>query len=322
MSLTISVVIPCYNAAEYLVEAVSSVHRQTRPPVEIIVVDDGSTDGSAELAAGLDGVRVLVQRANGGPGAARNVGTAAARGDVIAWLDADDRWEAEHLACLAELLERHPSASVAFSRARQFGERNGEWPRLIPSELALDPFWTALGWCLALPSATAVRRDALLSVGGFDESLRVAEDFELWIRLARRGHLFICSDAVTCEWRQHGGNTETMHYSRAEYEVRHRLWRAESLAASDPEYVARLGKALGDIWERRLDDAWHMRSRAVMEFQLSMERFVPDGSDRGRAWRRKAILLPVLPLLDRARAHARRLGRAVRGGAAAGMTHE
>src|SRR5271157_3647324 len=100
----ISVIIPCYNAEPFLAEAIVSVLKQTCPVGEILVVDDGSTDRSAEIARSY-GARVISMGRNSGHAAARNAGVDAARGDLLAWLDADDYWDAIHCEVVCGLLE-------------------------------------------------------------------------------------------------------------------------------------------------------------------------------------------------------------------------
>jgi glycosyltransferase involved in cell wall biosynthesis len=188
---SVSVVIPSYNAATYLPQALASIRTQLRAPDEIVVVDDGSTDDSPELARRA-GARVLRTPTNGGPAAARNLGIREARGDVVAFLDADDLWEPTHLAVLLQLLERHPSAVLAFSRERRIGGWEGEHPRVLPENEAVDAFWPLLRKNFIPQMGVVARRDALSAVGGYDESMRYAEDYDLWLRLALR-FPFLCT---------------------------------------------------------------------------------------------------------------------------------
>src|SRR5687768_8248493 len=117
---TVSVVIPCHNGEAFLEETLLSVRAQLRQPDEIIVVDDASTDGSAEIARRL-GATCIPTGVNVGLPAARNFGIRHARGSLIALLDADDVWLPDHLRSVVDLLERHPETGVGFGRVRLFG---------------------------------------------------------------------------------------------------------------------------------------------------------------------------------------------------------
>lgn len=310
---TVSVVIPCYNAGPYLAEALASVLGQTRAPDEVIVVDDRSTDGSAEVARG-HGVRVLTTPTNSGAAAARNLGAREARGELIAWLDADDVWEPEHLATVAPLAERFPEAAVAFSRTRAFGAgASDEWVALIPEGRPVDAFRESLGRTIVPQNTAVVRRAALLAVGGYDESLRVAEDYDVWLRLSRR-YPFVCTHAVTCRLRRHAEQTsrDVYRYWRAEYEVRQRF-RARAIAEEPAEFVARLEAGERAVWEQHLRTAWFGRSPAAMRFHLSMHDRVPGSVAVRRRWLLRAALLPLARLWDALPPGFRRIRRRGRG---------
>ena len=314
--MTVSVVIPCYNAAAYVGEAVASALRQTRPPDEVLVVDDGSTDGSPDVARRA-GARVVATPRNAGASAARNVGAREARGELVAWLDADDYWDDVHLATVVPLLERFPEAVLAFSRVQLFGAREGEWPALLPEGRAVDAFAACLRRCVLPQNAVVVRRAALLDAGGYDESMPSAEDYDLWLRLSR-AFPFVCTHDITGHWRQHDRNLggDLLRYQRNEYESRWRLWR--NVAAS-PEPAegngapalwrdrAALGAAMRHIWIGHLLTAWWMRDRTHMAFHLSMRHLVPESDALHATWRRRARLLPLARAYDRLRAGARAL---------------
>jgi glycosyltransferase involved in cell wall biosynthesis len=199
--LSISVVIPAFNRAALIREALSSVRSQTREPLETIVVDDASTDETAEVAERA-GARVIRLSANRGAAAARNEGIRAAAGEAIALLDSDDRWESHHLATVATLLEENPGAAAAGCAIRLVGARSGIWKGRIPEGPPVVVIREAFKDWLTPTSTTMVLRDALLAIGGFDESERYSEDFDLWLRLARRFR-FVASREVTANWRVH-----------------------------------------------------------------------------------------------------------------------
>jgi Glycosyl transferase family 2 len=180
----VSVIIPTYQRRENAMRAVQSVFRQTFRNFELIVVDDGSTDGTAEALAGLDPRLYYHWQENRGVGAARNAGITVARGEIVAFLDSDNRWLPHHLAIVTAVLNQNPEAvlvSTCFRfqpQGRDPAER-AEVVDLLPRLLLGNP--------VGYVSCIAVRRPALADVGGFDERLPVWEDSDLWLRLAMHG---------------------------------------------------------------------------------------------------------------------------------------
>lgn len=172
----ISVIIPVHNGARYLAEAIRSVQFQTLPPDEIIVVDDGSTDASAEVARAFGPpVRVLTQ-ANLGPAAARNLGVVHATGDLLAFLDADDLWLPDKLARQAEVLRTDPMCEAVLGRVENFISPELDEPqaaRLAKTAAQSGEFSSG---------ALLIRRDAFLRVGWFDAGLRHGEFIDWWAR--------------------------------------------------------------------------------------------------------------------------------------------
>lgn len=194
----VSVIMPAYNAAPYIAEAIRSVLDQNYPDIELIVVDDGSQDGTPEIARGF-GERVrLFERPNGGPAAARNFGFSVARGEFIAFLDADDLWLPGKLASQVAHLRAHPEIGVVFGKfLRWYGRADGRFD--APPAPQDDSTGGAIvsdqsGWIYTellfdniVHIITAViRREVLDIVGGFDETLRTGEDYDFWLRVSRR----------------------------------------------------------------------------------------------------------------------------------------
>ena len=184
---TVSVVIPARNAEPTLARALVSARNQTVAPLEIVVVDDASTDATSEIASAY-GAHVVRLTKRGGAAAARNAGIAAAQGRWIAFLDADDEWLATKLEKQLALVGRAPSFVFCASHevapsgqvmgdtdgGRQVTEGEGAWKALLAGNF------------VATPTVLAPRA-LLLELGGFDESLKVAEDQDMWIRLALAG---------------------------------------------------------------------------------------------------------------------------------------
>lgn len=183
----VSVIIPSFNRRALVREAVASVLAQVGVALEVVVVDDGSTDGTGEALEAEFGDRVrLVRQVRRGVAAARNAGARLATGDWIALLDSDDLWLPGKLAAQAAFHAGHRDLLV--SQTDEIWLRNGVRvnPRKVHEKPSGDIFVPSLERCLVSPSAVMLRRDLFASVGGFDESLTVCEDYDLWLRLAAR----------------------------------------------------------------------------------------------------------------------------------------
>lgn len=192
MSARVSVIIPTYNRAEYLVRAIESVLRQTLAVSEVIVVDDESTDSTGERLRPYSSRITYIRQKNAGPAAARNRGIAAAKGDYIAFLDSDDLWLPEKNARQMELFRADPAVAVCHTAADLIDDRDAVVERLSdePGFVQSGDVWRAmLLWkCRVLLSSLALKRECLREVGGFDESLCTGEDSHFIIRCARRYH--------------------------------------------------------------------------------------------------------------------------------------
>ncbi len=182
----VSVVIPTFNRRTLVREAVASVCNQRGAAYEVIVVDDGSSDGTAVALQAEFGRRVDVLRtANRGVAAARNAGVAACHGDRIAFLDSDDLWLPDKLATQVSFFAAHPEAQIC--QSEEVWVRNGV--RVNPCTRHCKPsgdiFEPSLRLCLVSPSAVMLRRSLFERVGGFDESLPACEDYDFWLRILR-----------------------------------------------------------------------------------------------------------------------------------------
>ncbi len=193
----VTVVMPTFDKAPYVGEAVASVLAQTDPAFELVVVDDGSTDGSAavaEAAARGDArVRVLRQR-NGGVSAARNAGIDAARTAWVALIDADDVWRPGFLAAVRAAIDAHPDAAMvaagyAFASAHDDASVAPAAAEGVAAPVRTDllALWARLQACPVHASAVAVRRDAIRAAGGFPVGMSLGEDLLTWLNLAEAG---------------------------------------------------------------------------------------------------------------------------------------
>jgi glycosyltransferase involved in cell wall biosynthesis len=197
-AVPVSVVIPAYNVEDCLARAIGSVLAQTSPPAEILVVDDGSSDGTRRVAEKF-GERIrLVSHPHAGAAAARNLGIAASSEKLVAFLDADDEWLDSKLARQVPL-HSDPELVFSFSRSNEFsiaGEDLGDTFADFRASRGADAWRSLLAVnCIATPTVIARRAD-LVAVGGFDRRLKVAEDQDMWIRLALRGPIDFIDESL------------------------------------------------------------------------------------------------------------------------------
>jgi glycosyltransferase involved in cell wall biosynthesis len=227
---SVSVVMPCFNAGPYITAAIDSVLAQRyEGPLEILVVDDGSTDASVSVAAAKPQVRVL-QQSNQGPAAARNRGIQAATGELIAFLDADDQWLPGSLLPRVLCLVQRPEIGVAFADftrwtpADDAGGQEREVPERLPAftDEAVRSGWLypeiLLDTIVHIITAV-VRREVFVVVGDFDVGLRMGEDYQFWIRAAQQFR-FAKLDLLAARYRLHAsGTTRVPRAENHEYRV-------------------------------------------------------------------------------------------------------
>ena len=184
----VSVVIPAFNAGAFLGDAISSVLSQGGPSLELIVVDDGSTDSTAAVGGSFPEVR-LISRANGGIGAARNTGLREASAPLVAFVDADDTWPAGRLKALMAALTE--GLDAVFGQVVQFGGGRGE--------TAPQP--------ALLAGTMLIRRDAVARIGYFDETVKVGEFIDWWARAEEAGVRWKQIPEIVLRRRIHTTNT-------------------------------------------------------------------------------------------------------------------
>lgn len=190
----VSVIVPAFNAESVLAEAIRSVDEQGYDDLEIAIVDDGSTDGTAAVAAALGGRVRCLRQENRGPSAARNAGLAATAGEIVAFLDADDLWPERSLEVRLEFLASKRDCTIVSGRVRDL------WPDLLgPGRHQLDPPRAVHSFNVG---CALFRRSLFGAIGGFDETLRYGEDVDLLVRAAARGLRRHCLDDVTLIYRR------------------------------------------------------------------------------------------------------------------------
>jgi glycosyltransferase involved in cell wall biosynthesis len=193
----VSVIIPVFNGDRFLREAVESVLAQKHSPLEIIVVDDGSTDGTAEVARSLPETVRYLHQTNQGPAAARNRGIECAQGDLIAFADADDLWPEAKLELQLPYLINDPAIEIVLGRIQpvllsRIGETEAE-------EFGEPAFSVNLG-------SAIMRKSVFERVGLFDQTMRYSEDVDWFMRVREAGAAIKTIDAVTLFYRQHEEN--------------------------------------------------------------------------------------------------------------------
>jgi glycosyltransferase involved in cell wall biosynthesis len=258
----VSVVIPAFNAAGVLRTAIESVLGQTRPPLECIVVDDGSTDSTGEVAASYGDKVRPAREPNRGAAAARNRGAQLARGELLAFLDADDRWLDRRLERQLEVIDSRPEVSAVMcgtelvdADLQPLGVIH-QSPELSAQEMVLcrSPM-------VSTGSNLLITRECFEDVGGFDENLPSsagAEDWLMIFRLVERGVLTTIPDPLV-QYRIHGGNTSTSA-ARLEAdmtEVFDRIYSQQQLAPG----VARVRRRAYANLHRMLAGAYYVEGR-------------------------------------------------------------
>jgi|SRR3974390_126573 len=229
----VSVVIPCYNTARFVAEAVESVFSQTYRDYEVVVVNDGSPD-TPELEQALAPWRdkiTYVHTEHCGLSVARNNGIQASRGELIALLDSDDVWEPTFLQVLVGLFEKNPGTDVVYSDAVLFGLTDSLGQTLMnlfppQEEITFESILFSRAWVFVI--SCIVRREVLLQVGGFDQDLRYAEDLDLWLRIAHGGYKFLPYSQPLVRYRKRAGSL-TAECS-PDQEIRRRIQLYERLS--------------------------------------------------------------------------------------------
>ena len=227
----VSVVIPTFNRISMLGEAVKSVREQSLPPRQLIVVDDGSSDGTWDWLQSQKGLIALRQE-NRGSAAARNFGAAVAETEYLAFLDSDDLWLPKKLEVQTAFLEENPE--YGFCQTEEAWYRDGV--RVNPMKKHAKPsgqvFEACLGRCLISPSGVMFRREFFEELGGFDESFEVCEDYELWLRASLRSPFRTLEEPLTVKRGGHADQLSQTRWGMDRFRVRalEKLLGQEALA--------------------------------------------------------------------------------------------
>ena len=200
----VSVIIPTYNGARFLSDAIDSALNQTYSRVEVIVVDDGCTDETPQITARYADRITCVRQENAGTAAARNTGIQHSSGELIALLDHDDRWLPHKLERQVCCFAADADVGMVHTGGRVFDFKTG----VITSEFVARPLMDAhdlLAWCQVACASTMFRRASIAQIGMFDPDLRGTDDWDMWIRIATFYKVVGCQEILT-ELRNHDGN--------------------------------------------------------------------------------------------------------------------
>ena len=276
MTVIVSIIMPCHNAAAHLPASVGSVLAQTFGDWELIAVDDGSSDGTlAWLQAQADKrIRPLTQP-NQGVSAARNAGLAAARGRYVAFLDADDTWAAGFLEKMLVGLQAHPDLALAYCGWQNVGLPGGRGEPFVPPDYEnASKAETLFAGCRWPIHAALVKRAAILAAGGFDPALKNAEDYALWLRIATTAPIARVPE-VLAFYHFHGAAQASSNKARA---ALHHLHAQLHYLAKNPDFHAALGKrrarelTLGELLKRGYACYWDRDITAARQiFRVAMK---------------------------------------------------
>ena len=217
----VSVIIPTFNREHKVVRAISSVLYQTFTDFEIIVVDDGSTDGTQDAVARFGRMITCIGHStNRGVSAARNTGIRRSGSPLIAFLDSDDYWLPEKLAVQVSFFDRHPRARAC--QTEEIWIRKGR--RVNPMKKHLKPsgdiFAPSLKLCLVSPSAVMLKRSVFEEVGLFDEDLPACEDYDLWLRIACRYPTYLIKEQLVVREGGHPDQLSTRYKGMDRFRIK------------------------------------------------------------------------------------------------------
>jgi len=263
----ISVIMPCFNGSKFLNRSIESVFNQTYSNIELIVVNDGSTDDSLAILNTLRDPRlIIINQENTGVCKARNRAITQAKGEFIAFLDADDTWESECLFKLYQAFIKRPETVLAYCGWQNIGLPGGRGDPFIPPDYEkLNKLELLFKNCCWPIHAALTRRCAIDEAGGFDESLLTSEDFLLWLKIASQ-HVICLVPEVLAYYHFHGGEQATQ--KTAKTAINH--WLAQKTFLQDnPTLKAKFDKKLlaklmhGELLRRAYECYWKRDLKAA-----------------------------------------------------------
>lgn len=289
---TVSIIMPCYNAAAHIPQSVGSVLSQTFANWELIAVDDGSSDGTLAWLQAQTEPRLRVHsQTNQGVSAARNAGLGLARGQYVAFLDADDTWDPTFLEKLLAGLESRTDAVLAYCGWQNMGLSGPRGEPFIPPDYAtLAQRETLFAGCRWPVHAALTRREAIIAAGCFDPRLKNAEDYALWLEIAGTTAIMRIPE-VLAHYHFHGGAQASNNHARA---ALHLLDAQQAYLARYPDFATQLGRArrrellYGNLLKQGYENYW---KRNLPAARTIFRRVMRVGYGRARDW---FYMLPAL----------------------------
>ena len=268
VSPLVTVVIPTYNRASFLREAIDSVLEQTFRSFELIVVDDGSTDGTGDLLRSYGSRLRSIYQENRGPSAARNAGIRAARGEWLAFLDSDDYWLPEKLAKQVAFVRENPHVRICYTEEIWYRRGRRVNPAKKHRKYSGWIFQRMLPLCIVSPSSVMIHRKVLDEVGMFDEELPACEDYDLWLRIGARYPIYLIPEPLIVKRNGHEGQQSQRFWGMDRFRIRAlvKLLQQESLSPEDRAAVRETLRrkceivAQGSEKRGKLEEAAHYRS--------------------------------------------------------------
>ena len=291
----ISIIMPCYNAERHIASSISSALDQSYQDIELIVVNDGSTDNSLDIIESIEDPRLtIINQPNSGVCRARNRGLKETRGEFITFLDADDTWDPRCLEKLFTALNEQPTAVLAYCGWQNVGQPGARGQPFIPPDYETpDKMKTLFAGCRWPIHATLSRRTPLLDTGGFDVRLKNAEDYALWLELAHRGPIVLVPE-VLAYYHFHSDLQASNNLARA---ALHLLSAQLDYLQRHPEFSEQLGHSearriiYGQLLKRGFESYW---SRHLTDARIIFHTVMKAGYGSLKDWR---YMLPsLLPL--------------------------
>lgn len=288
----ISIVMPCFNAAAHLPLSIGSILAQSYGDWELIIVDDGSRDGTlAWLQAQSEPRLRIVSQPNQGVSTARNAGVAAARGRYIAFLDADDTWAPGFLEKMVATLDARPDAALAYCGWQNLGLPDGRGQPFVPPDYETpakrETLFAGCRWPI---HAALAKREAIIAAGGFDPRLKNAEDYALWLEIAGTTTIVRVPE-VLAHYHFHGSTQASGNRARA---ALHLLAAQQAYLTRHPDFTAQLGRArrrdllYGNLLKQGYENYW---KRDLVAARTIFRRVMRAGYGSAQDW---FYMLPAL----------------------------
>ena len=275
--MKISVIIPTFNRRYVLHRAIESVVNQTRPPIEIIVVDDGSTDGTRDWLVNTFPLVKYIYQDNKGVSSARNRGIEVSKGSWVSFLDSDDEWMPTKLEEQESYIIENPE--IKFCHTNEIWIRNGVRVNQMKKHQKYggDIFEKCLDICRISPSSVLIKKDVLDKIGLFDESLKVCEDYDMWLRWASRFSVLFLDRQLIIKYGGHSDQLSRVNSGIERYRIKslenllnsHILSEVQSRHARD-QLVIKLKIYAKGLEKRNRSDELDIVNEKIKNWSLRM----------------------------------------------------